>query len=83
MVAAEPSRPCTRECFVDSHEAARFLKVNYRTLQRWAREGRPPAHRLNDGSHQDWRFFLSELDAWLRERITSGSRPLPASRRIQ
>jgi hypothetical protein len=37
-------------------------------VQRWAREGKIPAHPLNDGSHRDWRFLISELDAWLRAR---------------
>lgn len=71
------------EYFVDSHEAARFLRVDHRTVQRWAREGRIPAHPLNDGSHKDWRFLLSELDAWLRGRVNSSGRPRSASRRIQ
>jgi hypothetical protein len=38
---------------------------------------------LNDGSHRDWRFLISELDAWLHARLNSLGRPRSASRRIQ
>ncbi len=71
------------EYFVDAQKAAGFLGLDRRTVQRWARQGRIPAHPLNDGSHRDWRFLISELDAWLRARVNSTSRPRPASRRIQ
>ena len=71
------------EYFVDAQKAAEFLGVDLRTVQRWARQGRIPAHPLNDGSHRDWRFLLSELDAWLRARVNSMRRPRPASRSIQ
>ena len=58
------------EFFVDADEAARFLKVNRRTLLHWARQRVLPAHPLGRGSRKTWRFLLSELDHWLRAQVT-------------
>ena len=63
-----------REYFLDAEQAAKFLKLHPRTLQRLARTGRIPAHPLGNGVRKRWRFLLSELDAWLRCRVHS---PLP------
>jgi excisionase family DNA binding protein len=65
------SLPSVREYFVDADEAARFLKIDRRTVLEWARLGRVPAHPLDPSSQRkDWRFLLSELDAWLRSQVT-------------
>lgn len=73
-----------REYFVDADEAAGFLKIDRRTVLRWAREGRVPAHPLDPNSERkEWRFLLSELDAWLRAQVNSACRSCPASERIQ
>lgn len=45
-----------------SEEAARLLNIHPKTLQRMARKGQVPAHRIGDL----WRFRASELDAWFR-----------------
>ncbi len=58
------------EFFVDAGEAARFLKINRRTLLHWARAGVLPAHPLGTGSRKTWRFLLSELTHWLRAQVT-------------
>ncbi|HWR13530.1 MAG TPA: helix-turn-helix domain-containing protein [Terriglobales bacterium] len=58
------------ECFVDATEAAKFLKINRRTLLHWARQGALPAHPLGHGSRKTWRFLVSELAHWLRARVT-------------
>ncbi len=84
-ISAE-ARPTStdREYFVDAGAAARFLSVEPRTILRWAREGHIPAHPLDAKAvRKDWRFLLSELDAWLRSQINSACRPCSASRRIQ
>jgi excisionase family DNA binding protein len=57
------------ECFVDADEAAKFLKINRRTLLHWARQGALPAHPLGHGSRKTWRFLVSELASWLRARV--------------
>lgn len=59
------------ESFVDADEAARFLKINRRTLLHWARQGILPAHPLGRGSRKTWRFLVSELACWLRVQVTA------------
>ena len=34
-----------------------------------ARQGDVPAHPLGNGQRRVWRFLLSELDVWMRERV--------------
>lgn len=47
-----------------SDQAAQLLKIHPKTLQRMARKGQVPAHRIGDL----WRFRASELDSWLRSQ---------------
>jgi excisionase family DNA binding protein len=63
------------EPYVSSDEAAEFLKLNPRTVQRLAREGAIPAHPFGERSRKTWRFLLSELDAWMRAKVNSSRRP--------
>jgi excisionase family DNA binding protein len=51
----------------DSDQAAAFLGVHPKTLQKMARDGRVPAHRIGTL----WRFRISELDEWLRTSVHS------------
>jgi excisionase family DNA binding protein len=46
-------------------EVAAYLKIAPRTLVRWARTGRVPAHRLSGTGRITWRFLRSELDGML------------------
>lgn len=46
-------------------EAAEYLKVEPRTILRWARERKIPAHPLMGTRRRIWRFLRSELDAIL------------------
>ena len=55
-----------------SGEAARLLKVHPKTLQRMARRGQIPAHRIGDL----WRFRASEIDAWFRGKSGRIGSPL-------
>jgi len=57
------------EPLLDSREAAGMLRMHYKTLERWAREDRVPAHFL----HGRWFFRESELDAWVRSAVHSSS----------
>lgn len=61
------------EPFVDAQQAANFLKLHPKTLLRLARHGSIPAHPLTGRRRHIWRFLLSELDAWARGRLDSGS----------
>ena len=55
-------QPIAFEPTLTSEEAARLLNIHPKTLQRMARRGQVPAHRIGDL----WRFRASELDAWFR-----------------
>ena len=57
-----------REPYVDAAAAAKFLGVNRRTVLRWAREGKIPAHPASGCRRKTWRFRLSELDEFMRSR---------------
>lgn len=46
-------------------EAALYLKVKPRTVLKWAKEGRIPAHPLSGSKRVTWRFLKGELDAML------------------
>ena len=65
----------SHEPYVSTEEAANFLRLNPRTVQRCAREGTIPAHPLGNGTRKTWRFLLSELDEWMRSRLNSSCRP--------
>jgi excisionase family DNA binding protein len=55
------------EPVVDSEEAARFLNINPKTLQKMARSGEVPGYRIG----KLWKFRISDLDAWLRSKVIS------------
>ena len=59
------------EPLVASQEAASFLAIHPKTLQKMARGKNVPAYRIGD----TWRFRLSELDRWLERQLHS-SEPL-------
>jgi excisionase family DNA binding protein len=46
-------------------DAAAYLGLDVKTIARWARQGYLPAHPLGEGKRKFWRFFESELSAWL------------------
>jgi excisionase family DNA binding protein len=50
------------ERVVDSEEAARFLNINPKTLQKMAGNGNLPAYRIG----KLWKFRISDPDGWLR-----------------
>ena len=55
------------EPLLDTQRAAALLGIHPKTLQKLARVGTVPRHRIGDL----WRFRASELDAWLRTGINS------------
>jgi len=44
-------------------EAADYLKVQPRTILKWAKQGTIPAHALSGCKRVTWRFLKSELDS--------------------
>jgi excisionase family DNA binding protein len=61
------------EPLLDSYRAAALLGIHAKTLQKMARAGRVPAHRIGDL----WRFRASELDMWMRTGVNSQSPLVP------
>jgi excisionase family DNA binding protein len=55
------------EPVIDSEEAAKFLNINPKTLQKMARNGEVPAYRIG----KLWKFRISDLDEWLRDKVIS------------
>lgn len=45
--------------------AAEYLGLDEKTVTRWARCGYLPGHPLGEGKRKFWRFFESELTAWM------------------
>ena len=58
--------------WLDSSEAAQYLKVERRTVLKWAKQGHIPAHRLSGCKRVTWRFLKSELDAMLNPPSAAG-----------
>ena len=48
--------------------AADFLELDEKTITRWARKGYLPGHPVGEGKRKYWRFFESELSAWLTSK---------------
>ena len=57
----------TFEPLLTSDGAAALLGIHPKTLQKMARAGTVPAHRIGDL----WRFRASELDSWVRTGVHS------------
>jgi excisionase family DNA binding protein len=55
------------EPLLDTEKAAALLGIHPKTLQKLARAGIVPSHRIGDL----WRFRASELDTWLRTGLNS------------
>lgn len=62
---------------LDPKEAARVLKMNSRTLVRWASRGYVPAHPLGEGKRRIWRFFENELLEWVEQQQNHCVNKLP------
>jgi hypothetical protein len=67
----QPNLSALPERFVSATEAAAFLGIHPKTLQRFSRSGLVPAHPFGEGTRKHWRYLLSELDGWLRARSAS------------
>lgn len=60
---------------LDAVEAAALIRMDSRTLVRWARLGYVPAHPMGEGKKKLWRFLEHELLAWLVDRSALAKRP--------
>ena len=60
---------------LDAAEAAAIIRMDSRTLVRWARLGYVPAHPMGEGKKKLWRFLEHELLDWLVDRSPVLKRP--------
>jgi len=61
------------EPLLDTHQAAALLGIHPKTLQKMARAGTVPGHRIGDL----WSFRVSELDSWVRMAVNFQSPLVP------
>jgi len=69
-------RPAVRRIkILDATEAAAIMRMDSRTLIRWARLGYVPAHPLGEGKRRLWRFIEEEILDWFENRSQVQKRP--------
>ena len=64
---------------LDADEAAQVLKMDSRTLVRWARLGYVPAHPMGEGKRKLWRFLEHELLEWLEAQKADKKKPMAST----
>ena len=69
------------EPFVTAVEAAAFLRCAPVTIKRLAREGKVPAHCIQNGIRRRWRFLISELAMAMQKELSSDRSSTPLSHR--
>ncbi len=60
-------------------EVAKYLRVSERTVYDWAQKGDIPSGKIGTV----WRFKKAEIEKWVNERLTSGSKPAPQTSQVQ
>ena len=73
--AADPRSTVRRFKILDATEAAAIMRMDARTLIRWARLGYVPAHPLGEGKRRLWRFIEDEILDWFEKRSQVQKRP--------
>jgi predicted site-specific integrase-resolvase len=67
---------------LDAREAAQVLRMDSRTLVRWARLGQVPAHPMGEGRRKLWRFLEHELVEWLQARKADEKIPVASTMKV-
>jgi len=67
---------------LDPREAAQVLRMDSRTLVRWARLGQVPAHPMDNGKRKLWRFLEHELVELLQARKADKKFPVPSTMKV-
>jgi hypothetical protein len=71
----DPRSAVRRFKILDATEAAAIMRMDARTLIRWARLGYVPAHPLGEGKRRLWRFIEDEILDWFEKRSQVQKRP--------
>ena len=61
---------------MDAKETGQYLKIDEKTVARWAREAYIPAHPLGEGKRKFWRFYEHEVAAWLSAQSNGAEKRL-------
>lgn len=57
-------------------EVAKYLRVSERTVYDWAQKGEIPSGKIGTV----WRFKKTEIEKWVNERLSSGSKAAPGEK---
>jgi hypothetical protein len=70
---------------LSAREAAAYVGLKQREIESMARRRKIPTHSAPSVLHKRWKFYASELDAWLCRKIcsTSDTRSLNGKETIQ
>ncbi|MCR4790513.1 MAG: PTS sugar transporter subunit IIA [Treponemataceae bacterium] len=60
-------------------EVAKYLRVSERTVYDWAQKGEIPSGKIGTV----WRFKKADIEKWVNERLSSGSKPATPSLQVQ
>ena len=60
-------------------EVAKYLRVSERTVYDWAQKGEVPSGKIGTV----WRFKKSEIEKWVNERLSSGTKASAPGNQIQ
>jgi PTS system nitrogen regulatory IIA component len=60
-------------------EVAKYLRVSERTVYDWAQKGDIPSGKIGTV----WRFKKAEIEKWVNDRLSSGSKPVTINTQIQ
>ena len=60
-------------------EEVAYLRVSERTVYDWAQKGEIPSGKIGTV----WRFKKSEIENWVNERLSGGTKPASSGNRIQ
>lgn len=59
----------------DTLEAAEYVGLHPKTVERMARRGEIPAYAISGARRKTWRYYRNELDEWLRGKVNSRRYP--------
>ena len=60
-------------------EVAKYLRVSERTVYDWAQKGEIPSGKIGTV----WRFKKSEIEKWVNDRLTSGTKTGSVNQAVQ
>ena len=60
---------------MNTKEAAAYVGFHWKTVERMARAGEIPAHPVSGVRRKTWKYYASELDVWLRGKVSSRRHP--------